>query len=325
MVSGGRGVEGRGRLGMASSGKAVAQLGAGLHETLDAERAIAPHELYEVGSMLSYDERLLLHWAARTGATGAILDLGSFVGGSTLALAAGAQHRGAVVHAYDRFVLAGPSQRTWLPDGFALSVGDSTRAVFEHNTASVRDRIIVHEGDVQQQAWQGPIGVLFVDIAKSWATADAVWRTFLPAVTPGALVIQQDLVHWAHPWCAVVMEHLGEHFEYLGWVWYSSAVYRCRTPIEDVPVPMLERFSCDEMLALVDRAAARVGEPAAGSVRLSGAFVFATFGRLGDARARVAEIAAAYDDQTLPHIEEGFAFFGWWLDEVAAGRSALGQ
>jgi hypothetical protein len=54
----------------------------------------------------------------------------------------------------------------------------------------------VHEGDVRHQHWQTPISVLFVDITKSWATADAVRRTALPSLLPGALVIQQDLVHW---------------------------------------------------------------------------------------------------------------------------------
>jgi hypothetical protein len=296
-------------------------LGAGLGEITDTE--LVPDDLYAVGSMLSYDERRLLHWAARTGPEGAIIDLGSFLGGSTLALATGAEHRDARVHAYDRFVLADPSERAWIPEAFTLAIGDSTRAVFEYNIEGVANRVFVHEGDVRGQEWRrGPIGVLFVDVAKSWATADAIWRTFLPAVTEGGLVIQQDQVHWGHPWCAIMMEHLADHFEYLGWVWYSSAVYRCRHPITAVPVPMLERLSCTEMLGLLDRFAARAGEPAAGSVRLSGAFVLAAFGRLSEARARVAEISANYDDQRLPHIEEGFAYLDDWLGRVENGDSS---
>jgi predicted O-methyltransferase YrrM len=67
------------------------ELGTGLRDTLDAERPFMPADVYEVGSMLSYDERLLLHAAGRTGPPGAVVDLGSFLGGSTLALASGAE------------------------------------------------------------------------------------------------------------------------------------------------------------------------------------------------------------------------------------------
>jgi hypothetical protein len=299
------------------------ELGAGLRGVLDAERAFMPQDVYEVGSMLSYDERLLLHWAARTGAQGAIVDLGSFLGGSTLALASGAKHRGVTVDAFDLFVCRGDLERHWAPAGFELAFGDPTRPAFEHNIARVRDRVTVHEGDIRDEQWHAPISVLFVDITKSWATADAVWRTFLPSLQPGALVIQQDLVHWGHPWCAVVMEHLSEQFEYLGWVWCSSAVYRCRQPPVDVPVPMLDRLTCDEMSALIDRAAERVGEPASGGIRLSSAFAFAAFGRFDDARARVAEIRASYDDSVLPYLEEGLAYLDRWLEDAEAGRTPV--
>ena len=295
----------------------------GLRELVEAERAFMPRDVYEVGSMLSYDERLLLHLAARTGPPGAIVDLGSFLGGSTLALASGTERRGGTVDAFDLFVCRGDWEGTWAPDGFDLALGRPTRPAFEHNIARVRDRVTVHEGDVRDQEWQTPIGVLFVDITKSWSTADAVWRTFLPALQPDALVIQQDLVHWGHPWCAVVMEDLSEHFEYLGWVEYSSAVYRCRQPPAAVPGPMLERLSCDDMLSLIERAAERVGEPASGTIRLSAAFVLAAAGRFDDARTHVEEIRASSSDSSLPHIDEGFAYLDRWIDDAQAGRTPV--
>lgn len=302
-----------------------ATLGSGLREVLDAEREVVASDIYAVGSMLSYDERLLLHWAARTAGSGAVVDLGSFLGGSTLALACGARHRGARVYAYDRFVLAGDWEREWLPPGTGIAIDGSTREVFETNVAHVRDRIIVREGEVEELGWQGDeIGVLFIDIAKSWSTADFVWRTFLPSLRPGAIVIQQDLVHCGHPWCAIVMEHLANHFEYLGWVWYSSAVYRCSSPITTVPEPLLEHFSCDELVSLVDQTADRIGEPARGAIRLSAARVYAVFDRFEEARARVATARRAFDDEPLPYLEDGCASFDRWISDVEAGRvSAL--
>jgi hypothetical protein len=195
--------------------------------------------------------------------------------------------------------------------------------VFERNIAAVADRVVVHEGDIREQSWNAPIGVLMVDITKGWGSADAVWRTFLPWVRPGGLVIQQDLVHWGHPWCAIVMEQLSDHFEYLGWAWYSSAVYRCVRPPADVPVPLVERLGCEEMLTLLDRAGERFGWPVAASLRLSGAFVFAAFERFDEARARVDEVRAQVDDSVLPFIEEGIAYTDEWLRDAQAGRTPI--
>jgi hypothetical protein len=299
--------------------------GEGLAAVIDGERARMPADVYAVGSMLSYEERLLLHWAARTAPAGAVVDLGAFLGGSALALASGAVDREVPVHSYDRFVLTSDWERTWLPEDAVIELGDSTLPVFERNVARTRDRIVVHAGDVEAGGWSGdPIAVLFVDIAKTWATGDFVWRTFLPALVPGALVIQQDLVHWGHPWCAIVMEHLAEHFEYLGWVWYSSAVYRCTAPIPVGPAPLLEALSCDQLVALVDRAAARFGAPVDGSVRMSAAVVYGTFGRFDEARARVQEGRDRYRDGSLPHIEEGFAHLDQWL-AVAETQGSAGR
>lgn len=301
------------------------ELGTGLRDVLDRERAFVPDDVYAIGSMLGFDERLLLHWAARTTDAGAVVDLGAFLGGSTLALASGAQHRSATVYSYDRFVLSGDWERTWLPEGTELEIGDSTRPVVEANLRRVLNRVVLREGDVEDREWHdGPIGVLFIDVAKSWRIADHVWRTFLAAVVPGAVIIQQDLVHWGHPWCAVIMELLTDHFEYLGWAWYSSAAYRCVSPVEGVPERLRDALSCDELVALVDRAAERVGEPAAGSIRLSAGFVFGAFNRFDDARERCAEIRAAYDGGRMPHIEEGYVYLEQWLGEVESGRRVVG-
>jgi hypothetical protein len=300
-------------------------LGNGFREILDAERErMSAADVFEIGSMLSYDERVLLHWAARTAPPGAIVDLGAFLGGSALALATGGEERGATVYSYDKFVLAGDWERAWLPEGTELELGHSTIPVFDANVARVRDQVVARQGDVEAHPWtDGPIGALFIDIAKSWDTGDYVWRTFLPALVPGSLVIQQDLVHWGHPWCAIIMEYLSESFEYLGWVWYSSAVYRCIEPITTIPTRLRDELSCDELVELVDRAAARIGEPAAASVRMSAVEVYGTFNRFDDARACVQRVRDNYDDERLPHIEEGCDLLDRWIADVESGRIVI--
>jgi len=308
--------------------------GAGFAEIIERERRHAAPAIYAVGSMLSYDERLLLHWATRAGnpSAEAVVDAGCFLGGSTVSLGQGIMARppGAArsaLHSYDVFVFGAENERTWVPDGFDFAVGASTAAVFEHHVRPVRDLLTVHRGDVRLQRWSGdPIGVLFVDIAKSWEVGDAVWRQFLPSLVANeSLVIQQDLVHWGHPWYAIAMELLADHLEYLGWVWFSSAVYRCVRPVsaQDLPGSLLRDLTLQESLELVDRAAERFGEPIGGSVRLSGAVVLASHGRFAAARARVDEIRGSYSDAAVPYISEGFAHLVAWIDDVESGDNEV--
>jgi hypothetical protein len=309
------------------------QLGAGLEAIIAAEHQHAQPDVYSVGSMLSYDERMVLHWATREGnpTTRVVVDAGCFLGGSTLALAGGIAARAdgtpATVHSYDLFRFGSPTEHHWVPEGFDFAVGASTVPVFEHHVARVRPMVLPHAGDIRQAQWSAdPIGVLFVDVAKSWSTGDAVWRQFFPALVPGeSLIIQQDLVHWGHPWCAIVMELLADRFDYLGWAFYSSAVYRSLAPItaDELPVSLLSELAVGEQLDLLERAATRLGEPAAGPVRLSGAVVLASHGDYDGARARIEAVRAAYSDDVMPFISEGFDYLVPWVAAVEAGTTSV--
>ena len=285
--------------------------------------------------MLSCDERFLLHWATRAGnpSGDAVVDAGCFLGGSTVSLGHGIKARPAgaprsSLHVYDIFLFGAESEKGWVPEGFDFTVGGSTVPIFEHHVRQVRDLLTIHRGDVRLERWtHGAIGVLFVDIAKSWDTGDAVWREFFPSLVANeSLVIQQDLVHWGHPWCAIAMELLTNRFDYLGWMWFSSAVYRCVDPVVagDLPTSLLRDITLGEALTLVDRAAERLGEPIGASVRLSGAFVLGAHGRFSAARARVEEIRRSYSDDEIPYISEGFAHLDAWIDGVEAGKIEVG-
>ena len=133
----------------------VGTLGSGLEEVIAAEHPHLDPAVYAVGSMLSHDERALLHWSTRVGnsSAGAVVDAGCFLGGSTLALAQGVQARERLrdrpIDVYDLFRFGNESERAWVPDGYHFEVGGSTKAVFEHNVRSVRPLLRVHEGDVR--------------------------------------------------------------------------------------------------------------------------------------------------------------------------------
>ncbi|HEV7846149.1 MAG TPA: hypothetical protein VGO83_07840 [Thermoleophilaceae bacterium] len=298
-----------------------------LADCIRREQPQLPAAVIEMPSMLSYEERALLHWAAREGSgpSGQIVDAGSYLGGSTLSLAcgleAGGNTEGRRVHAYDRFRVGADWERVYFPDDFEFAVGADTIGLYRRHIEPVADLVQTYAGDIHGFHWHGdPVATLFMDVAKSWDTHDHVVREFFPSLAPGALVIQQDQVHFGHPWCAIAMELLDDHVEYIGWAPYSSAVYRVPAPIpaEALPLGLLERLSLDEALALVERFARRVGEPQAGQVHLSAAVVLGAYGEFGRARERVRDVAGSYDDSTVPYISGGFAHLEPWIDGLEA-------
>jgi hypothetical protein len=302
-----------------------------LPATVERERGRLPQDACEVPSMLSYDERALLHWAAREGfgAKGEIIDAGCYLGGSTLPLAYGAMRspRPSRVHSFDLFRIAGEWERTYFKSDFPFAVGARTIGLFEQNIRPVRARVDVHDGDLLAFQWPGEaISTLFVDIAKSWATKDHVVEQFFPHLQADSVVIQQDLVHFGHPWCAMVMELLQEHFEYLGYVYYSSAVYRVRTPVpvDRLPTGLLDCCTADEALALIDRCADRIGEPAAGQIRLAGAVALASYGDAQRARERLATVEAEYNDERVPYISQGLEATRTYIDDLESGAATVG-
>jgi hypothetical protein len=307
-----------------------------LTATVQREREALPQAAFEVPSMLSYDERAILHWAARQGfgAVGATVDLGCYLGGSTLPLGFGLRQAAQEtsdsptrrVHSFDLFAVSADWERIYYPEDFPFEVGKSFTPLYERHIAPIRELVQIYHGDLLGFRWAGePISTLFIDLTKSWQLSDHVVEQFFPSLLPDAVVVHQDLVHWAHPWCAIVMEMLSDYVEFLGHVFFSSAVYRVREPIPHsaLPTGLLERLSAEEALALVDRCAERIGTPFAGQVRLAGAGALACFGEFEAARARVRELVGTYDDENAPYISQGFERMPRWIDNIESGAEPV--
>lgn len=218
-----------------------------MQELIVEARPQVPHEVLAALSMLSYEERALLFALARDShGEGAIIDAGCFVGGSTVALAAGL-HAGrngppGVIHSYD--LLRSDPEHTagYSAEIDALPPASDLRPLFEQQVRSWRDLVTLHQGDLLQQRWSAHdrVEILFIDVCKSWELNAHATRQFFPALIPGrSVVIQQDLVHWRYPWCAIVMETLQHRFQYWDWTWYASSVWRC------VELPTQREISID--------------------------------------------------------------------------------
>ncbi|MBO0729157.1 MAG: hypothetical protein J2P57_07845 [Acidimicrobiaceae bacterium] len=268
-----------------------------------------------VTTMLSGEEVALLHGLARQfQGRGAIVDAGCFLGGSTVALASGLRAskraRAGIIHSYD-LLRADP----WQMAGYSqvvdkLEPGTSVRHLFEQNVKPYRKLITLHEGDILEAHWPGePVEILFVDICKSWDLNAHIVREFFGSLIPGqSIMVQQDLVHWGHPWCAIVMETLGHRFEYLGWTWYSSSVWKCksRPTEEELSIDWRDGIGLERGLELLRSAAQRHGGWAEVELELARASLLFQFGEAERALAEVDRVEGVWGT-SVPDIENGYS------------------
>jgi hypothetical protein len=207
--------------------------------------------------MTTLTERAYFKWHAQEQVTGsgAIVDLGCWLGSTTASLAMGLtsnQRRAArstMIHVYDLFI--------WDPRmaPHAQSIrfgpyeeGDSFRAEFELVVRRWRERIAVHEGDLERESWtDGPIELLLVDAMKSWDLASHILRHFFPALTPEeGYLCHQDFSHCFTPWIPLVSYRLRDYLEPVGDIPGSeSLVFRLVRPLPAAELN-LTRSSFDE-------------------------------------------------------------------------------
>ena len=243
--------------------------GLGLSASAWRQRAV-PASSANVPTMLIPDELRLLHYLADECYTGEglIVDAGCFLGGSTVALADGLRRNlrrrrcpeEKLIHTCDRFEI----EEWTLPLYFSESdkAGESFRALFDHNTSPYADLVEVHAGDVRSVQWQdGPIEILFIDIAKHWTTCDWITWQFFPHLIPGkSVVVQQDYLynHW-NAWLHVTMEFYSDYFEYVCDTEFNSVVFlnTKRIPEDVLREKTVASLTTAEKIELMDRAAGR--------------------------------------------------------------------
>ncbi len=150
-----------------------------------------------VRSMLSTHEIALLYSLAKNVyQSGAVVDLGPLLGASTWAFARGiseAGHDTASLHSFDLWRAEG-SYDSYLKKT-ARGGGGSILGAWARVISPWLDRVEPHQGDFLDWTWDGrEIGILFVDIAKSWALNNHVVSTMFPALRPGSILVQQDYI-----------------------------------------------------------------------------------------------------------------------------------
>jgi hypothetical protein len=207
------------------------------------KRAAWRDEQADVGTiptMISREERRYLHWLGRTQwrDAGHVVEIGPWLGGSTVCLASGMsaghaspRHR---LHVIDNF-----KWREFM-SGMAdlqLAAGESFEPNFRANVARFGDRIAVHtmvlpdesvEGDehttkLRSRSDEGiapfewptsdPIEILFVDGAKSWRGIRHLLATVRSTLVPDALLVAQDYKYWAAYWVPLFLWQVRDSIE----------------------------------------------------------------------------------------------------------------
>jgi hypothetical protein len=263
-----------------------------------------PADVRDVPTMLSEQERGLLYTLARDYAdgSGAIVDAGCFLGGSSTALLAGVRDRpepwtGPPVASYDRFLVERYTKELYFADT-ELKVGDSFRHLYDRNVAPIAAPHVVHGGDIVRIGWSGgPIDVLFVDVLKSWDVNAAVHRDFFAHLIPGrSVIVHQDYGWGLLPWIHMTTELMWDSLRRVDVIPFATHVFLLERPIppDVLAVDLRRDLSRREQFALMDRAVEHNDGEARGMVELSKAELHSLHGDRDAALKLVDEVEEAH-------------------------------
>lgn len=220
----------------------------------------------KIPTMLQFDEQAYYVALTRDHAQGrgAIVDLGSFAGGSAACLAEGVRQAGRdqVVHGYDKFEVGdfdmfrkryeqycqtppaseSPHEAPPLIGPF----GTDLLPIAERFLTPWREGVQLYKGQIEEIGWHGgDIEILVMDASKTAQTMDQMSALFFPHLIPGhSIVVQQDFLWWQQPWIAVQMALLAEYFEPVVHVHRDSVSFLYK---QEIPAEMLETLRVAEL------------------------------------------------------------------------------
>lgn len=231
-----------------------------------------PASFRKRSAMINREEAALCYQLARdhTDGSGAIVDLGCFLGETTRLFVEGLRSNPRITGP-----LTGPDKRIWSYDRFLFEPykgydtcfsetevpTGSFFPLFSERIADVAAAVAVVPGDLLQLDWTGkPIDILFVDLAKNWRLNHHVVTRFFPSLRPGhSVVVQQDYFYCGAPWTIITMELLADWFVYEGAAFGSSAIFTLRRPLPRalLTVDLEHHLSLSTKLFLLNRARQR--------------------------------------------------------------------
>ena len=195
----------------------------------------------EIPTMISQEEKQYLYWLGRSVwcGLGSVVEIGPWLGGSTICLAAGMQASGhdarEQLHTYDNFIW-----RDFMADRVPLPIqaGASFHSFFLKNiqdyeeivksyVRALPDEVIQGDGEASNKRFiedekvlifeeisHGVVEILFVDGAKSWRGMKHLLRVVCDHLVPGkTYFVCQDYKYWGTYWVPIMMSRLGKYLE----------------------------------------------------------------------------------------------------------------
>lgn len=162
-------------------------------------RSVELPPLPQVPGMIREEEGRYLYWLTSRAyaGSGAVVEVGSWLGRSTIHLAAGLRDAGYddALHCFDQF--------SWrrshiLKATLPLSKGEDFQPYFERNVRPVYPGIRVTKTAIRDLSWDlGPVEILFLDAPKTLPDLSAVLAVFGPHLMPGlSVIVFQDYQHF---------------------------------------------------------------------------------------------------------------------------------
>jgi hypothetical protein len=196
--------------------------------------------LPKVPGMIADTDCEYLYWLTSRGyiGIGAVVELGPWLGRSTMHLAAGLRDAGHDndLHCFDRFVWdeAQAAKATAKKHDLPLKPGDDFRPYFEQNIRPIYPKVRVYKQDLNDAVWDGaPIEILFLDAPKRLPEISATLATFGPALIPGLSVIaMQDYLHFPSYALAAVMSRLSDHLQVIHVTGGSTVTMSVQKPLD---------------------------------------------------------------------------------------------
>lgn len=274
------------------------------HASLELQPQL-PESARSIPAMTTEAERRCYYrWTKEVASTGAVVELGAWLGASTAYIAAGLRDAGVATKAqvYDRFVWK-PSSHDKKAGG---PIGMAPLAAFNQNLGPLLAHVAVHMGELNHFAWKGGrIALLVSDAPKRIPEISRVLTAVTPSVTAGMVMAWQDFGYFPSYDIPAALMRLGDRVEFVEAVYPgTTAVFRVVTPWKAAEVSpaalSLQRWTPDDVESAWAHWRVRLPEPMRPRFDCGAAMFLCDLGAHDRAKARLTQIIAAHRAEVLP-------------------------
>jgi hypothetical protein len=237
------------------------------------------------------------------GNTGAIVDLGSWMGSTAISLANGIRKSvpagvaSPPVYAIDRYIW-----ESWMQEFASCASGvscdylegDSFLPEVRRRFAECKGNILAVKADLTDYHWEGgDIAILLVDAMKSPELCASIAHEFYPRLKPGSVLIHQDYKHYFTSWIHLLQYRLREHFEFLHDVPHAATVgftiKKALSPAIVATAARVNETSDCEMQAAIEHSMNFVSSHGKANIAAAHVMYFLHAGRIAEAETLLKE------------------------------------